>query len=749
MKLNAAARLVGSRFALGLLALLLPATLGAQEKRNLTLDDLYDPVKRVDFNGTAPSGLVWLSDTHYLWPKTDAKSRSTELLKVEAASGKTVPFFDAAKMEAALSKIPGLAADEAKRLAHQRSYTLNEKRTSAILTVANDLYAYTLGADSALRLTFSPQAEEEATFSPDGAWVAFVRGNNLHLVDLASQRERAVTTDGGEEILNGKLDWIYQEEVYGRGSYRAYWWSPDSTRLALLRLDEHGVPKYTLVDDIPTRPEVETWPYPKAGDPNPKVQLLVARVAGGKPTTLDTGKYSLADHLIVDVAWAPGSDKLTFQVQDREQTWLDLDVATPADGKVTTLFRETTEAWVDNHGSPRWLKDGSFLWLSERTGFKHLYHLKADGTLIRAVTSGEWEVRTLHGLDEASGLIYFSGTERSPIGSDVYRVKLDGSGLTRLSTAAGTHNATFNPGLTHYLDSWSDLQTPTQARLHRADGAEARLIDENKIAALADYRLGRPEFVQVKTKDGFVMEAALLKPPDFDPAKKYPVFQQTYAGPHAPTVRNAWGAAGTMFYHLLAQKGILVWICDNRSASGKGARSAWASYKRLGESELADIEDGLAWLKAQPWVDASHIGINGWSYGGFMVSYALTHSKSFAMGIAGGSVTDWRNYDSIYTERYMRTPQNNPEGYAKTAPRAAAKDLHGKLLLIHGALDDNVHPQNTMQLAYELARAGKPFRLMIYPKSHHGVTDPLLVKHMRQAMLEFIEETLLAAGQGR
>ncbi len=742
MTLNAARR-SSSRLRFALAFLLLPAGLLAQEKKDFTIDDLFDPAKRVDLTGTAPSGLVWLSDTHYLWAKTDPKTRSSDLLKVEASSGKTVPFFDAARMEAALAKIPGTTRDEAKRLAHQRTYPMNEKRTTAILSVANDLYAYTFGAEGTLRLTFTPEAEEEASFSPDGSLVAFVRGNNLFLVDLASQRERALTTDGGAEILNGKLDWVYQEEVYGRGTYRAYWWSPDSSRLAFLRLDEHGVPRYTLVDDIPTRPEVESWPYPKAGDPNPKIQLLVARVAGGTPTLVDTGKYSLADHLIVDVTWAPGSDKVAFQVQDREQTWLDLNLAAPNDGKLVTLFRETTEAWVDNQGSPRWLKDGSFLWFSERSGFKHLYHYKADGTLIRALTSGEWEARVFHGVDEATGYAYFSGTERSAIGSDVYRIKLDGSGLTRLSATPGTHTATFNPGLSHYLDSWSDIKTPTLVRLHKADGTEVRIIDANPIAALGNYRLGQPEFVQVKTRDGFVMEAALIKPPDFDPAKKYPVFQQTYAGPHAPSVRNSWGGVSGLFYHLLAQRGIVVWICDNRSASGKGARSAWASYRRLGESELADIEDGLAWLKAQPWVDASRIGINGWSYGGFMVSYALTHSKSFAMGIAGGSVTDWRNYDSIYTERYMRTPQNNPEGYSKTAPRAAAKNLHGKLFLIHGALDDNVHPQNTMQFAHELEREGKPFRLMIYPKSRHGVSDPLLVKHLRQAMLDFIEDTLL------
>jgi dipeptidyl-peptidase-4 len=239
------------------------------------------------------------------------------------------------------------------------------------------------------------------------------------------------------------------------------------------------------------------------------------------------------------------------------------------------------------------------------------------------------------------------------------------------------------------------------------------------------------------------MEALILKPPDFDAARKYPVYQHTYAGPHSQSVKDAWGGPGWMYLQLLAQKGIVVWICDNRTASGKGVESTWPGYLRLGETELQDIEDGLAWLKSQGFVDESRIGINGWSYGGFMVSYALTHSKTFAMGIAGGTVSDWRDYDSIYTERYMRTPEHNPEGYRRSSPRWAAKDLHGQLLLMHGAIDDNVHPQNTTQLAYELQKAGRPFRLMLYPKSRHAVSEAALVKHLRATMLEFTEQALL------
>ena len=321
--------------------------------------------------------------------------------------------------------------------------------------------------------------------------------------------------------------------------------------------------------------------------------------------------------------------------------------------------------------------------------------------------------------------------------------------MQRLSSHEGTHQANFNPAFTLFIDSWSDVITPPQTRLHRNDGSELRVIEANKVAVLDDFRLSKPEFLQVPTRDGFSMEAMMIKPPDFNPSRRYPVFQYIYGGPRNPQVRNAWGGSQYMYHQLLAQKGVIVWICDNRTASSKGAESAWPLFRRFGELELRDVQDGLGWLKRQSYVDGNRVGIYGWSYGGFMTSYALTHSKSFAMGIAGGSVTDWRNYDTIYTERYMRTPKENKEGYERTSVVAAAKDLHGELLLIHGELDDNVHPQNTMQLAYALEKAGKPFRLMVYPKSSHGVGDPLLVRHLNATKLAFIEETLLGRSSSR
>jgi len=710
--------------------------------RELTLENVFDPKQRVSFGGTPQFGFRWLDDKTFAWPRTE-DGKVVEQAVVESETGNKHVLFNAAKLEAAAKKIAGVSAEEAAGFTRSRGWNFSPNKKSVLLNIGNDVYLYTFDADSMTRLTSSPGEKEEVTFSPDGRFVSFVRENNIYIVDVATQRERQLTTDGNENIQNGILDWVYQEEVYGRGTFRAYWWSPDSTRIAYLQLDERPVKHFAVVDHIPYQQNVESELYPKAGAPNPIAKLFCVSVTGAAPKEISTESYSGGDFLIVLVDWSPDSSKVVYQIQNREQTWLDLDAADVRSGSAPkTLFRETTKAWVDITGNPEWLKDGSFLWLSERSGFKHLYHYSADGKQIAQLTSGPWEVRTLYGVDKDNDWIYFAGTERSVLGSDIYRVHLDGSGLKRLSEAPGQHGANFNPSMTAYLDTYSDVSTPPSTALYRADGTRVRVIDANEAPLMRDLRISKPEFVQVKTRDGFVMEAMMIKPPDFDPSKKYPVYEHTYSGPHAQQVRNAWSGATYLWHQFLAQHGVIVWICDNRSASGKGAESAYTSYKRMGEGELRDLEDGLKWLTSQPYIDGSRVALSGWSYGGFMTSYALTHSKMWSAGLAGGTVSDWRDYDSIYTERVMLMPQNNPEGYKATAPRWAAKDLHGNILLMHGTIDDNVHMQNTIQFIYELEKANKPYQLQVYPKSRHGVVDPALNAHMRAAMWKFIQENL-------
>jgi dipeptidyl-peptidase-4 len=710
--------------------------------RELTLENIFDPKQRVSFAGTPQFGFNWLDDKSFAWPRTE-EGKVVEQAVVETESGNKRTLFNPAKLEGAAKKIAGVSAEEAAGFARQRSWNFSPNKKSVLLTIGNDVYLYTFDSEAMTRLTSSPGEKEEVTFSPDGRFVSFIHANNLYAVDVATQRERQLTTDGNEAIQNGILDWVYQEEVYGRGNFRAYWWSPDSSRIAYLQLDERPVKHFAVVDHLPYQQNVESELYPKAGAPNPIAKLFTVSISGAAPKEVSTESYSSADFLIVLVDWSPDSAKVMYQVQNREQTWLDLDAADVKSGAAPkTLFRETTKAWVDITGNPVWLKDGSFLWLSERSGFKHIYQYSADGKQLRQITNGPWEVRTLHGADAANEWIYFSGTERSVLGSDVYRVHLDGSGLKRLSEAPGQHTPNFNPSMTAYLDSFSDAGTPPSTSLVRADGTRVRVVDANEAPMMRDLHISKPEFVQVKTRDGAVLEAMIIRPPDFDPSKKYPVYEHTYSGPHAQQVRNAWAGSTYLWHQYLAQHGVIVWVCDNRSASGKGAESAWTSYKRMGEGELRDLEDGLKWLTSQPYVDGSRVLLSGWSYGGFMTSFALTHSTMWSAGISGGTVTDWRDYDSIYTERVMLMPQNNPDGYRATAPRWAAKDLHGNILLLHGTIDDNVHVQNTIQFIYELEKANKPYQLQLYPKSRHGVVDPALNAHMRAAMWKFIQENL-------
>jgi dipeptidyl-peptidase-4 len=718
------------------------ASLAHAQEKQLTIDEIFGaPGTRVQFSGRPTFGVQWLVDGTSYSQIQPGEGGRLALVRVDAKTGTTALFYDATKLEAALVT-SGLKAEDAKRLAGQPGFSFNKTQTATLLNTNNDLYVYDFAAGTSRRLTNNAAEETEADFSPDGRMVAFVRGNNLFVVDTASGKETQLTRDGGEKILNGVLDWVYEEELYGRGNKRGYWWSPDSTAIAFLRTDETPVQNFVVVNHQGVYQEVENTPYPKAGAPNPIVTLGVAEVGNTSVKFVDTAGYQPTDFLISRVGWSPDSRRVIYQAQNRIQNFLDLNAADRSSGKTTTLFKETSPAWVEVIDNAEWLKDGSFIWQSARSGWKHLYQFDANGKLIRPITSGDWEVRDFYGVDERNGFAYFSATKDSTIAPQVYRIKLDGTGLQRISTGEGAHFASFNPSFTHFIDTYSDVSTPAQTRIYRADGTLERVVNENKVEVLSQYKLSKPEFMKVKTRDGFEMEAMMIRPPNFDASKKYPVMSFVYSGPHAPQVRNAWGGSTGMWYQMLAQNGYIIWVLDNRTASGKGARSEYGLYKNFGESELRDLEDGVSYLKTLPFVDGSRIGISGWSYGGYMTSYALTHSKSFKVGIAGGTVSDWALYDSIYTERYMGTPQQNPEGYKKSSVTAAAKDLSGKLLLVHGVIDDNVHLQNTMQLVYELQKAGKQFDLMLYPTARHGVTNPLQVRHMRQMMTEFILRNL-------
>ncbi len=722
-----------------------PITLGPvrplPEKRKsdqpIAFETVYGPKHKVDFGGSPVSGLTWLQDgEHYL------QSRDGKLYKVHAASGRSTLFIDPDKLTEGLMRLPTMTKKEAKSLSKRTSFPMSPDHTAVLLDYENDLYYATMDGTTAVRLTSSPGREKYATFDPRGRFVAFVRDSNLYVVDVATQTERALTTDGGGTIRNGEADWVYFEEVFSR-QWKVFWWSPDSSALAFYRTDNAPVPKFTVVNNVPPQQQVETTAYPRAGEPNPQVRLGIVSVAGGPVKWIDLDAYSEGAFLITGAGWLPDSEKVYFFVQDRAQTWLDINTASKDGGAPQRLLRETTKAWVEPPDTLEFLADGSFVLSSEGTGWKHLYWYDKDAKLKRGVTSGDWEARKVHYVDERDGWVYLTGTRDSPIAENLYRVKLDGSAIERLTKSAGQHEVSMSPTGKYYVDRWSNASTPTQVALHASDGTEIRMLDTNPVYEREEYRFGTYEQFQIQMKDGFKIEASLLKPPDFDSSKKYPVWFMTYAGPHSPTISDAW-QNGRAHDQMLAQMGMLVFRCDPRPACGKGACSAWSAYKQLGVQELKDIEEAIAWLKQRPYVDGERIGMSGHSYGGFMTAYALTHSQQFAGGIAGAPPTDWHLYDTIYTERYMDTPQNNPDGYERTSVLKAAKNLHGQLLLIHGEIDDNVHVENTFKLINALQEADKKFQLMIYPKSHHGVGGI----HYQRLMVDFIRTVLQLPDRG-
>lgn len=682
------------------------------------------------FSGTPLTTGAWLDGEHFLQVKEG------KLLKVAARTGRGEPWADPVLVKKSLVAIEGISDATADRIAKGTSFRTSPDRAAFLFDIGPDIGLGYFDGRPGARLTKSAGAKEHVSFAPDGKRVAFVRGANLFAVSVEKPgAEQQLTADGGADVFNAKGDWVYEEEIFNRNG-KAYWWSPDGTRLAFLRFDDAPVKRFNLVDLQPVGGRLESYAYPKPGDPNPLVKIGVVDADGGEPTFLNMGAYKPEDTVVARVGWVAGTKTVFAYVQNRTQTWLDFVTWDAPGAKSTKLFRETTKAWVDDPGEPHWLPDGSFLFPSERSGWKHLYHYSPAGALLAPVTKGDWEVKDVLRVDAPERTVYFSAALTSPTGTDMCRVTF-GADAELLTEKGKTHRVSLAPKGPLFVDRFGDAMTPTRANVCEVGKGPVRTLDTNPVRERGEYKFGRYERVKIVLKDGFVLEGAVTYPPDFDPNKKYPVWLFTYAGPHTPTLRDEWGG-GRIMEQSLATTGVIAFRVDPRSASGKGAQSAWACYKQLGVQELKDLEEAVAWLAERPYVDAKRVGISGHSYGGFMAAYALTHSKAFSAGIASGPVTDWKLYDTIYTERYMLTPKENADGYAKSSCVAAAKNLSGKLLIVHGMMDDNVHMQNSVQLADALQRAGKEFELMLYPQARHGIGGT----HYLKLQLEFIRRSL-------
>jgi dipeptidyl-peptidase-4 len=704
----------------------------------LTVERIYS---QPSLSGRLTRGLAWTPDgkgLSYFETKGSGKEAKTELWTMDAGSGERRLLIAAEKLESILppdTSRPTQATGLGRRAPSQ--YQWAPDGTGILFQGSTALAWLDLKTQTGRTLVSGKATLADPKISPDGRYVSFVRDHNLWLVSFADGKERAVTQGGTEEIRKGELDWVYPEELDIK---TAYWWAPDSSAIAYLEMDERKVSQYPLVDFSSPTGEAEMERYPVAGDANPVVRVFAVSLNGGEPRAMDTGTET--DIYIPRVNWLTGSKQLAIQRLNRAQTMLDLLIADTATGKTRTILTENDANWINVSDDLCFLKDGKrFLWSSERSGYRHLYLFDLEGKQLAQITKGDWEVSAIDAVDEARGLVYFTATEKSPLERQLYRIALDGTGFTPLTKDAGTHAAIFAPNDAAFYDTYSNTATPQRQDLCRADGSRIAAINENRVAELANYHLLPVEFLTVKSRDGVLLNASIIKPPDFSPQKKYPVLVYTYGGPHAQVVRNAWGGANFLWHQLMAQKGYIIFSLDNRGSAGRGHAFETPLHFRLGAQELSDQRDGVQYLKSLPYVDSNRIGIWGWSYGGHMTLHAMFEAgEDFKAGFAGGPVTDWRYYDTIYTERYLGLPQKNEKGYQDSSPVKYAGQLKGKLLIAHGTADDNVHYGNTLSVIDKLIEAGKYTEVIAFPGRGHGASDPaarlVLMRRVTQFFLD-------------
>ncbi len=713
--------LVSAAFAQGVLA---------QQKKKLTFEQVFQfaPPRLLK---ALPSVRGWLDDGHYLVLHKDSTDGKVKLFKVEAASGREEVFLNPADFKDILPK--GFSVLGAG--VHTPDYS------KLIFNRKDDLYFLDTRTRTFRRLTATPAPEKNPIFSPDGRFVAFTREHNLFALDLNTGLEYQLTTDGSDLIYNGWASWVYYEEILERSSrYRAFYWSPDSKKLAFLRFDDSPVPEFPIFHAQGVHGELEVTHYPKAGDPNPKVRLGIVNATGGKITWADFDEN--ADEYIAWVFWLPDSKRLSVQWMNRDQNLIRIYLIDPETGAKTKIYEESQPTWVEFFEDLYFFKDGSgFLLRSDKDGWRHLYVYNLKGELQRRLTRGHWSVKSIARVDEDHGFVYFTGDKGESTETHLFRVPLKGGEIERLTDRPGTHRVTVSPKGSYFLDRFSNIHTPAQLWLYNSRGQAVRKLGDSRSPVFGEYALGKVELFRIPAGDGYNLPAIWYLPPDFNPDRKYPVIFSIYGGPGMPTVANSFPYFLRSYY--LAQEGAIVISVDHRGSGHFGKKGVAEMYRHLGKWEMHDWIEAVKWLRKKPFVDASRIAITGGSYGGYATLMALTYGADyFHYGIALYPVTDWRLYDTVYTERYMDRPQDNPEGYKFGSVFTHLDKFKGKLLLVHGTIDDNVHMQNSVQLIDKLTKMGKQFQLMIYPGERHGVRNPAHRAHLTKLILNFWRENL-------
>jgi dipeptidyl-peptidase-4 len=697
----------------------------SQEKsgKKLTYEQVYQGAEPRLFQ-SMPSIRDWVDDEHYLFSERDEKTKQTKFYKVNVRNGKKTLFLDYGEIQKNLPK-------SIRAMMHRDN---TPDYSGFLYSSNNDLYHYSVRTGKFKRLTSTPDPENNPRFSPDGKFVAYTRNHDLYALDVESGLEYQLTTDGSDTIYNGWASWVYYEEILGRGSrYAAFWWSPDSTMLAFLRFDDSPVPIFPIFRARGTHGDLERERYPKPGDPNPKVKLGIVRVKEGKIVWADIDEN--ADHYVAWPFWFVDSSKLTFQWMNRDQNNIKIYTVDPKTGKKEEIFDEKQASWVEFFESLYFFKDGSgFLIRSNVDGWDHLYCYDLEGNLKKRLTEGQWSVQGVSLVDEKNKRIFFSANKGETTERHLFQVNLNGSGLKRLTKEPGSHRARVSPGGSYFIDSFSNNTTPSKQNLYRTDGTLVRELGDSRTSLMEEYALGKKELLSIPTEDGWTLPAYWILPPDFDETKKYPVLFRIYGGPGGGTVSNSYPS---LSYFYFAQEGIITFSVDHRCSGHFGKKGMSLMHRNLGKWEMHDLIEAVKWLRKKPFIDETKIGITGGSYGGYTTCMALTYGADyFTHGWASSSVTRWELYDTVYTERYMDRPKDNPEGYKFGSVLTHADKYKGVLFLTHGTMDDNVHMQNTMQLIDKLIDLNKKFEFMPYPNQRHGFGGAKRV-HSTQRSVEF------------
>jgi dipeptidyl-peptidase-4 len=703
----------------------------AQQKKPVTLDSLQAGMGRMmgEFGGAplwAPGGKVY------------ARRSGDKVMLVDAATGSEKELFQTGELNKLARQ--GAPAErvmswENRRVSEQRMQWSSDGK-KILLIAGGDLFVWSEESGKIEQLTATEVVERDPKFSPDGTKVSFRRAAELYCIEIASKKVTQLTSDSSASRWNAMLDWVYPEEL-DLGT--AHWWSPDSKSIAYMQFEVSRETMYPQSDHLQMAAVSEPQRYPKAGTPNADVRVGVVAAAGGDTKWMDYGETR--DHLLARIHWTPDSQKVVAHRLNRVQNHLMVIAADRETGRATTLIDETDAAWINVTDDFRFLSDGRILRSSEKDGFRHLYLLSKDGKDEKKLTKGDWEVTSIACVDENSKRVWFNSTEASPLERQLYVVDLNGSGKKQLTKGAGSHSISMSPACDYYVDSFVNLESPSRSTLHSGEGAELKVMREADRKVLDEFDIQKTEIHTFKGADGTTFYGRLIKPANFDASKKYPVLVSVYGGPHAQSVRNSF--SGLSFDQVMAAKGFVIWQMDNRGSSGRGHKFETPLYRRLGKTELEDQKAGVKYLGTLGFVDTSRVGIFGWSYGGYMTAYCLLNAPDvFHAGVAGAAVTDWRNYDTIYTERYLGLPQENPEGYKASSPVNQAANLKGKLLLLHNIEDDNVLFGNALQLMNALQLAGKPYQSIIYPQKSHGVSGRAR-QHMLEQQAKFFEEAFL------